>query len=198
MPSRVPISRSGRASASARSSQPVEEAEIVPDTVLRTQICALFRDSQKSTAGHRKLVINLRKIQEACCYEPQSRAKKTGAEDFDEEEFNNEIVRCILRVMPIKRSEAAGERVIRFIGLFLKHANEKDNELISPEEALDDVLVETPSTRLTNLVMKTVLPLMTAKEKFVRFRATQLISHLVNSLDSIDRKSTRLNSSHWE
>ena len=186
MPSRVPTSRTGHTSASTRSSQSVEEAEIIPDTVLRTQICALFRNSQKSTAGHRKLVINLRKIQEACCYEPQSHAKKTGAEDFDEEELNNEIVRCVLRVMPVKRSEAAGERVIRFIGLFLKHANEKDNELIPPEEALEDVLIETPSTRLTNLVMKSVLPLMTAKDKFVRFRATQLISHLVNSLDSMD------------
>lgn len=86
----------------------------------------------------------------------------------------------------MKRSEAAGERVVRFIGLFLRHANEKDNELIPAEEDDAGVMVETPSTRLTTQVMKTVLPLLTAKEKFVRFRSTQLISHLVNSLDSMD------------
>lgn len=86
----------------------------------------------------------------------------------------------------MKRSEAAGERVVRFIGLFLRHANEKDNELIPAEEDDAGVMVETPSTRLTTEVMKTVLPLLTAKEKFVRFRSTQLISHLVNSLDSMD------------
>ncbi|OBT84466.1 hypothetical protein VE02_06450 [Pseudogymnoascus sp. 03VT05] len=177
---------STRASTASRVSAPyVEIPEDAPETALRTQICAIFRDAQKSTTGHRKLVINLRKIQEACCYEPSSTQKKTGAEDFDEDEFNYEVTRCVVRVMPVKKSEAAGERVIRFIGLFLRHANDKDNELVPMEDDMG-ALVETPSTRLTAQVMKTVLSLLTAKEKFVRFRATQLISHLVNSLDSID------------
>ncbi|KFY21474.1 hypothetical protein V493_07376 [Pseudogymnoascus sp. VKM F-4281 (FW-2241)] len=176
-----------RASTASRVSAPyVEIPEDAPETALRTQICAIFRDAQKSTTGHRKLVINLRKIQEACCYEPSSKQKKTGAEDFDEDEFNYEVTRCVVRVMPVKKSEAAGERVIRFIGLFLRHANDKDNELVPMEEDDAAALVETPSTRLTAQVMKTVLSLLTAKDKFVRFRATQLISHLVNSLDSMD------------
>jgi condensin complex subunit 3 len=34
--------------------------------------------------------------------------------------------------------------------------------------------------------MSTVLPLLISKEKFVRYRSTQLISHIINSLDSID------------
>ena len=133
MPARVPASRSTRSSAATRSTPPTDYPEDTPETALRTQVCALFKDAQRSTAGHRKLVINLRKVQEACCYEPQARTKKTGAEDFDESEFNAEFVRSVLRVMPVKRSEAAGERVIRFIGLFLRHANGKDNELISAE-----------------------------------------------------------------
>lgn len=45
---------------------------------------------------------------------------------------------------------------------------------------------ETPSTRLTSHVLSVLLPLLTAKEKTVRYRSTQLISHIVNSLDSID------------
>lgn len=130
--------------------------------------------------------MNLRKIQEACCYEPTSKKNKTGAEDFDEEEFTYEFTRCVLRVMPIKKSESVGEKAIRFIGLFLRHANEKDNEVTPANEEEDGVLVETPSTRLTSHLMTTILPLLTAKEKFVRFRSTQLISHIINSLDSID------------
>lgn len=128
----------------------------------------------------------MRKIQEACCYEPTSKKNKTGAEDFDEEEFTYEFTRCVLRVMPIKKSESVGEKAIRFIGLFLRHANEKDNEVTPANEEEDGVLVETPSTRLTSHLMSTILPLLTAKEKFVRFRSTQLISHIINSLDSID------------
>ena len=87
--------------------------------------------------------------------------------------------------MPVKKSESAGERVIRFIGLFLKHANEKDNELNTEGEE-SGILVETPSTRLTTQLMTTVLPLLTAKEKFVRYRSTQLVSHIINSLEAID------------
>lgn len=132
-------------------------------------------------------MINLRKLQEACCYEPTSNKKsKTGAEDFDEADFTEETTRCVLRIMPVKKSESVGERVIRFIGLFLRHANEKDNELIPADSDETGLMVETPSTRLTAHIMTTVLPLLTAKDKFVRFRATQLISHLVNSLDSMD------------
>ncbi|KAF7859650.1 hypothetical protein EAF04_008729 [Stromatinia cepivora] len=178
---------SSRRSATSRVAAPyVEIPEETPDNELRTQISSIFRDSQRNTASHRKLVVNLRKIQEACCYEPTNKKNKTGAEDFDEEEFTYEFTRCVLRVMPIKKSESVGEKAIRFIGLFLRHANEKDNEMTLANEEEDGVLVETLSTRLTSHLMSTILPLLTAKEKFVRFRSTQLISHIINSLDSID------------
>ncbi|KAI9729659.1 MAG: hypothetical protein M1818_008412 [Claussenomyces sp. TS43310] len=177
---------SSRASAASRTSSCVPVPEEAPDTALRAQICAIFRDAQKSTAGHRKLVINLRKVQEACCYEPTSKKSQTGAEDFNEVDFNEEVTRCVLRVMPVKKSEGVGERVIRFLGLFLRHAIEKDNELLHGNEDETEVMVETPSTRLTTQVMSTILPLLSSKEKFVRYRSTQLISHLVNSLDSMD------------
>ena len=131
---------------------------------LRTQISSIFRDAQRTTASHRKLVINLRKIQEACCYEPTSNRKnKTGAEDFDEEQFTYEFTRCVLRVMPVKKSESVGERSIRFIGLFLRHANEKDNELVPENADETGVMVETPSSRLTSHLMNTVLPLLVIK-----------------------------------
>ncbi|KAF4634305.1 hypothetical protein G7Y89_g3803 [Cudoniella acicularis] len=178
-----------RASTASRVSTPyIEIPEETPENELRTQISSIFRDAQRTTASHRKLVINLRKIQEACCYEPTSQKnKKTGAEDFDEEQFNYEFSRCVLRVMPVKKSESVGERTIRFIGLFLKHAHEKDNELAAPEDADETgVLVETPSTRLTSQLMNTILQFLTSKEKFVRYRSTQLISHVINSLEAID------------
>jgi condensin complex subunit 3 len=176
-----------RVSTASRISSPyVQIPEETPETALRTQISSIFRDAQKSTAGHRKLVINLRKIQEACCYETTSKKAKTGAEDFEEEEFTYEVTRCVLRVMPVKKSESAGEKVIRFLGLYLRHATEKDNDLIPSNDDETEVMVETPSTRLTAHIMSAVQPLLTSKDKFVRYRSTQLISHLVNSLDSMD------------
>jgi condensin complex subunit 3 len=95
-----------------------------PVTDLRTRICAIFSDAQRSTTGHRKLVISLRKIQESCCYEPEN-PRKNDLDGYDENDFNTEIGRCVLRLLPIKKTEGVGDRVVKFFGQFLKHASEK-------------------------------------------------------------------------
>ncbi|KAL3423037.1 hypothetical protein PVAG01_04784 [Phlyctema vagabunda] len=173
-----------RGSTTSRASSYVDLPEETPDNPLRGLIAPLFYDAQKNTAGHRKISVQLRRIQEACCYEPTSGKNKTGAEDFEEEQFNHEFTRCVLRIMPIKKSESAGERSIRFTGLFLRYANEKDNELLGGDDT--GAMAETPSTRLTSHLMSAILPLLASKDKFVRYRSTQIISHVINSLDAID------------
>ncbi|KAK4232120.1 nuclear condensing complex subunits, C-term domain-containing protein [Podospora fimiseda] len=157
-----------------------------PDSTLRKQVAAVFRDAQRTTASHRKLAVTLRKIQEACCYEPTSTKKGATAEEFDEDDFNSEFMRCVLRVMPVKKSESVGEKTIRFIGLFLRHSIDKDNEVMGEADPDASTMPETPGTRLTTHLMETILPLLQAKDKFVRYRSTQLISHIINSLDAID------------
>jgi condensin complex subunit 3 len=167
----------------------VDVPDETPDNTLRPQVATVFREAQRTTASHRKLAVTLRKIQEACCYEPTATKKSATAaavSDFDEDDFNTEFVRCVLRVMPIKKSEGVGEKTIRFIGLFLRHAIDKDNEVAGEADGDASTMPETPGTRLTTHLMETILPLLTAKDKFVRYRSTQLISHIINSLDAID------------
>ncbi|KAF2816630.1 uncharacterized protein BDZ99DRAFT_505983 [Mytilinidion resinicola] len=173
-----------RASASARSSAlPVEIPDEGPATSLRTQICGIFAETQRNTATQRKLIINLRKIQEACCYEPTSTKKNQKQEDFEESDFNEEVGRCAIRVLTVKKSEPVGDRIVRFLGLFLKHASEK----VQPEDVdTTDALPETPASRLTSHILSILLPLLTVRDKTVRFRVTQIIAHIVNTLDSID------------
>jgi condensin complex subunit 3 len=98
--------------------------EETPTSALRMRICGIFSDAQRTTAGHRKSVIKLRKIQEACCYEPTGNSRGEDGE-FDEDGFNHEVGRCIIRLMAVKKAESAGDRVLRFLGLFLSHASEK-------------------------------------------------------------------------
>ncbi|GAP93070.1 putative condensin subunit Cnd3 [Rosellinia necatrix] len=199
MPTKAP-SRSSRTSAGAKASgnklrasttsrasaSNVDIPEEAPDNELRKQICAVFRDAQRTTATHRKLAVTLRKVHEACCYEPTRPNKQASTDDFDESDFNTEFTRCVFRIMPVKKSESVGDRAIRFIGLFLRHANDKDNDLLGETDADASTMPETPSSRLTTQVMEAVLPLLTSKDKFVRYRSTQLISHIINSLDAID------------
>lgn len=175
-----------RASTASRASSAAIDVPVeTPDNELRPKVCAIFKDAQKTTATHRKLVVNLRKLQEACCYEPAD-PKKQSPGDFSEEDFNTEVVRCVLRIMPVKKSEGVGERIVRFIGLFLRYASDKDNELLGDMDEDASVIPETPTTKLTTFLLDTVLPFLASKDKFVRYRSTQLTSHVINSLDAID------------
>ena len=183
-------SASARVSASSRSSSNVNAVEESPVTDLRIKICEIFADAQKTTSGHRKLVVRLRKIQEACCYLPaQSKKIRLGSsENFDEQDFGVEVARCALRVLSVKKAEPVGDRVVRFLGLFLKSASEKDLAIFEAENGQDEtgVVPETPTSRMIFSILSSLVPVLLAKEKTVRFRATQIISHVINSLDSID------------
>lgn len=115
--------RSRRTTASPNVAIPAEG----PASPLRTRICLIFGDAQKSTAAHRKLAVNLRKIQEECCYEQTSRHGLDQG-DFGEDDFNVEIARCVIRLMGVKKSEGAGDRIVRFLGMFLRRATDKGQQ----------------------------------------------------------------------
>ncbi|OMP85657.1 Condensin complex subunit 3 [Diplodia seriata] len=174
-------SRAARTSANA-----VEIPDEGESTSLREQICRIFGDAQRTTATQRKLVVQLRKVQEACCYEPVKPKKQQSDEDFGEEEFNTEVGRCLLRVLPVKKSEPVGDRIIKFVALFLKHSSDKDNQIAHEANPDESTIPSTPSSRLTTHLLSALIPLLTAKDKVVRFRSTQIISHVLNTLDSID------------
>ncbi|KAF2721121.1 hypothetical protein K431DRAFT_312816 [Polychaeton citri CBS 116435] len=166
-----------RKSSSRNSADIPDEGE---NTSLRQSICQVFSDAQKSTTGHRKLVISLRKIQEECAYEPATQKSSSKSEDFEAQDFDNEVVRCILRILAVKKAEAAGDRVIRFLGTFLQAASAKDEEIVGTSDA------DIPTGKLATSILITLLPLITAKDKTIRFRATQITSHIINSLDTLD------------
>lgn len=157
----------------------------------------MFSDAQKTTATQRKLVVTLRKIQEECCFEPPPTTKKgkkapeEEEEEFDQDDFNHEMVRSILRVMNVKKSEPAGDRVIRFLALFLNYAAEKDHKIsarLMEDESQEDnaAAMDGPTNRLNRAIIATLVRLLPAKDKTVRFRATQTLTALLNSLQLID------------
>lgn len=100
-----------------------------PDSTLRTQISNAFADAQKSTAGHRKLAVGLRRLQETCV--DAIGGAKGRSTEHEEEVFNAEFARCVIRVTGVKKSESVGDRIVRFVGYFLRHASEKGMEPFS-------------------------------------------------------------------
>ena len=139
MPARVSPYASTAAGVSRKSSAQTPRSrrttavEIVrdegPSTRLRVKVCEILGDAQRSTAGHRKLAVTLRKIQERCCYKSIDRTAK-GAIDFEENDFNVEVARCVLRLMSVKRSERVGDCTLKFLGLFLRLASDKGEKLL--------------------------------------------------------------------
>ncbi|KAL4995432.1 nuclear condensing complex subunit [Aspergillus recurvatus] len=189
---------SGRAG-SATPSFAIPDEPALPEAVptLRRDVSAIFADAQRSTTGHRKLVVRLRKTQEVCCGISQKNSKKDGSaegrlipseETIPEKEFNVEVGRCVLRILSIKKTEPVGDRILRFLGNFLTHASEKDAEIFGSDEDEDDMqnTHERPTAHLTTSLVSLLVPLLSAKDKIVRFRSTQIIAHIVNSLDTVD------------
>ncbi|KAJ5669842.1 hypothetical protein N7462_010912 [Penicillium macrosclerotiorum] len=178
----------------------IPEEPALPSTLpnLRRDVCAIFADAQRSTTGHRKLVVRLRKLQEICSGIVQRNKKNKDQEPEEivipeeqtpaEQEFNVEVGRCILRILPIKKSEPVGDRVLRFLDAFLAHALDKDIELFGSKDDEYEMqsTVENPSTRLTSSLVSLMTPILASKDKVVRFRATQIISHIINTLESCD------------
>ena len=60
-----------------------------------------------------------------------------------------------------------------------------------PEQEIseDQGFPETPTSRLASHLFSVLIPLLTSKEKTVRYRSTQIISYTVNCLDSLDDES---------
>ena len=68
-----------------------------------------------------------------------------------------------------------------------RELNEADTSLLPEQELSEDgAFPETPTSRLASHLFSMLLPLLVAKEKTVRYRATQIISYIVNCLDSLD------------
>ncbi|KAJ4293305.1 chromosome condensation complex Condensin, subunit G [Kalmusia sp. IMI 367209] len=185
-----------RKSAKGRgSTSNVEIPDEGPDIPLRAQIAQIFDDAQNTTATQRKLQTMLRKIQERCCFEPPTTKRKKGHEEevFDEEQFNDEVTRCVLRILNVKKGVAEADRVIRFVGLFLKHAGERDRAILYPDgEVATGEQPETATSKLISQIISSLISLLfppdgkPASNKTVRYRATQTLTVVIGNLETID------------
>ncbi|SZE99917.1 unnamed protein product [Blumeria hordei] len=206
MPARVSTARaklvkivandaSHEARASGTTAPHVDAPEETTDSELRTRISTVFFDAQRNIAGHRKLVVTLRKLQEACSPDTSHQHKKKNrVEGFEEDKFIDQFLRCSLHVLPVRKSENVGDRLIQFIGLFIKLAYEKEEIPEQSNKKERDIIskYDTPTTRLTYQLAKFIIPYLTAKDKTVRYRSTQLISQIINSLDFIGEELYQL------
>jgi condensin complex subunit 3 len=108
---------------------------------------AIFADAQRSNVGHKSLAKRLKRIEDA-------------------PDFDLEIKQCIFRLLDVAKSEVAGNRVVKFLTIYMQDAD--------------------ASSPTTSSVLLALLPFLCAKDRTVRYRATQLISQILGVLSAID------------
>ena len=116
----------------------------------------VFSDAQNSSMNHKSLTKRLRKLEE------KHSDNKTA--------FDERVKQCAIRCLEVTKSERAGQNIVKFICMYCS-ATQVDE----PDEEIE----EQETTNITNQIMVAVLPYMSAKDKIIRYRSTQIVSQLM-------------------
>ncbi|KAG0637178.1 putative nuclear condensin complex subunit 3 [Tuber brumale] len=199
MPARVAGSRSARTRAPrkrapaapeetpAATSPALEPSPPPPATYtpLQDAIATIFQSAQKTTAGHRKLAITMRSIWEQCAAGTGPLGTSIGGGRVGEKAFVKEFTGFLNRVLMTKKSEVVGDRCLRFIDLFVRglldkdKPKKKDGEDEQMIEGEEEAVEETSAIRFVLRFIFYLLPLISSREKTVRYRTAQLLSLLL-------------------
>ncbi|KAJ3760874.1 nuclear condensing complex subunit [Lentinula raphanica] len=149
-------------------------------------IYSIFDQVQNTSANHQKNIVALHRL---FVNLSQLRGRNSAGDTIliGERKFEQAMFDIILRVLQFKKG-AAGDRVAKFFGGFMKCINEKSGQdPIDPDDFDGFDVAYTPAARFTERLLKNVLLKgLGAKEKTVRFRIIQLCSELVFNLGEID------------
>lgn len=133
---------------------------------INTAMTQVFQEAQFSLSGHRKLVVILTNL--------HNKAIELGYE----EAFSFKFTKLINKILPLKKGEESGDRIIKFCSVFI--ANLFKNQQNDDSMEIDD------TTRIANYLLNHLLRGVEAKDRNVRYRIIQLIAYLVNFIGDID------------
>lgn len=124
-------------------------------------IADIFADAQRSSINHRSLTKRLRKIE-----------KKN---ESNRSRFDESVKECILRSLEVAKPEKAGQNIVKFVCAYCSAVESEASENEEDE-----------SNSITGEILVAMLPYMAAKDKIVRYRATQIVSQLMGIIQELD------------
>ncbi|KAM6503310.1 Nuclear condensing complex subunit [Amanita muscaria] len=163
---------------------------------LKEKVAAVFDQAQASLASHRKNCVALYKlhVQAGNVTEVVKNGRATRL--VGERAFGDAFVDMIARVLVVKKGPATADRVVKFVGTYVKFMNEKvADEKVKQAKAGhsisaanvdddDDTLV----SRFVSRLLKWFLQGFLAKNKIVRYRSVFIVSELISHLGEIDEE----------
>lgn len=150
------------------------ESDDINQKIFRS-IADVFQQAQLSYAGHRKHIAILKKIQDK------------AVENGFEESFNYWFNKFVLKVLPLKKNEIIGDRIVKLIAAFIASL---DKELTLLREKKHETLTarEQVFNRFVDGFIRYILRGVESKDKNVRYRVLQLLVMIMDNLGEIDEE----------
>ncbi|SCU95980.1 LAME_0F14356g1_1 [Lachancea meyersii CBS 8951] len=145
-------------------------------------IADVFQSAQSTYAGHRRHIGVLKRI--------QSKAVETGYEEVFDYWFN----KMVTLILPLKRTEVVGDRIVRLVAGFvasiehdIEAQSETQNE--SQEQSSD---AEKVFSRFVNQFIRHILRGIESRDRNVRYRVAQLLAVIMDNIGEIDEDLYKL------
>ncbi|KAI0073109.1 ARM repeat-containing protein [Panus rudis PR-1116 ss-1] len=150
---------------------------------LPANVARIFDQAQNTSANHQKNFVALYKLQTDAAAQDGSNAPNLTGERVFQDTFMN----MLGLVFPVKRGNSVADRIMRFVGGYVKFMNEKTIEEAKkkPPPGPDDD-DDTVASRFVSRVLRFLFQGSLSKDKVVRFRVLQCIAEIIPYLGEID------------
>ncbi|KAF8875410.1 nuclear condensing complex subunit [Gymnopilus junonius] len=174
---------------------------------LQEPISAIFEQAQSSLANHKKNCVALYKIQTKAAGVRQPTKTKTTKDKgkngvapgeilVAEKAFQDVFIDMLARVLVVKKGPATADRIVKYVGAFVKFMNEKVIEAKSKTASSSSASTgngqvieedeDTPTSRFVSHLLTWLLQGFVAKNKVVRYRCIQIVAEMISHLGEID------------
>ncbi|KAG6815820.1 hypothetical protein H0H87_011119 [Tephrocybe sp. NHM501043] len=163
---------------------------------LAEAVAVIFDQAQLSLANHRKNCVALYKLHHQAAAVTQKAKNGRDIKYVGERKFGDAFLGLVNRVLVVKKGPAAADRVIRFIGSYVKFVNEKaaaekatiSNSISTRLDDNEDTFASRFVRRLLNYLLEGFL----AKNKITRYRCICVVSEMISHLGEIDEDAYNL------
>ncbi|SCU82258.1 LANO_0B05622g1_1 [Lachancea nothofagi CBS 11611] len=148
-----------------------EDPDSTNTKILRA-IADVFQSAQSTYAGHRRHIAVLKRIQ----------AK--AAEQGYEEVFNYWFNKMVTLVLPLKRTEVVGDRIVRLVAGFvssIEHGLEPQDTKQPEHNGNEEIF-----SRFVNQFIRHILRGVESRDKNVRYRVAQFLAVIMDNIGEID------------
>ncbi|ODV87428.1 hypothetical protein CANARDRAFT_182438, partial [[Candida] arabinofermentans NRRL YB-2248] len=150
-------------------------SELIDFDQIQIVIRKVFQDCQSSISTHKRQLVILKATQQRC--------RELNMSD----QFNGLFLKLINKLLPIKRNEPVGDKIVRFVTAFVSAINpdvedadeNEANTLVSQED-------EQMFTEFIDVLARHLVKGLNAANRNVRYRVCHLLSHLMQNMSSID------------